>query len=233
MDACSNLTSPNSCKHRLAFNLRLQHVKRPGPRNGECFVAKVSTEMGELSVPTKAPERSATAEKEETDIPTYPYGPPTPPKSWLFAGLGYGYGVGCATGPVFGIGVGIGPRGIQFGAGASIVGAFCGVGFAAGGILGQGSAYVPYGFNSSFFLAPRFVMLEQMAELYRLRSRRKNQTFPAAPSGAPVEPQSPHPQRPRKRAMDSMWPPVLRRWWHNTLNDFRGGKGVQKNAPQS
>jgi hypothetical protein len=194
-------------------------------------MAKVSTEMGELSVPT-TPERSAIAEKEETNVPSYPYGPPTPPKSWLFAGLGYGYGVGCATGPVFGIGVGIGPRGVQFGAGASIVGAFCGVGFAGGGIIGQGSAYVPYGFNSSFFLAPRFVMLEQMAELYRSRSRQKKQTFPAAHSDAPFEPQSLRPQRPRKRAVDSMWPPVLRRWWRKTLNDFRGGEGVQGNAPQ-
>lgn len=100
---------------------------------------------------------------------SYPYSLPSPPKSWLFGGLGYGYGIGCSVGPVFGLGVGMSPAGVQFGAGALPVGVFCGVGLAAGAIAGQGSAYVPYGFTSGFFLAPRFVMLEGMADIYRER----------------------------------------------------------------
>jgi hypothetical protein len=126
----------------------------------------------------------------------YPYSLPSPPKAWLFGGLGYGYGVGCGAGPVFGLGVGLSPGGVQFGAGVSPVGVFCGVGLAAGLVAGQGSAYVPYGLSSSFFLAPRFVMLEGMADLYRARrAKRRERSKPR-----------------RGRAMDSMWPPALRNW---------------------
>lgn len=129
---------------------------------------------------------------------SYPYSLPSPPKSWLFGGLGYGYGIGCSVGPVFGLGVGMSPGGVQFGAGALPVGVFCGVGLAAGAIVGQGSAYVPYGFTSGFFLAPRFVMLEGMAEIYRDRMAKRRAVSDAKRMTR------------RHEATSSTWPRALR-----------------------
>jgi hypothetical protein len=139
----------------------------------------------------------------------YPYSLPSPPKSWLFGGLGYGYGIGCSAGPVFGLGVGISPAGVQFGSGISPLGVFCGVGLAAGAIVGQGSAYVPFGWTSGFFLAPRFVMLEGMADLYRSRMDTKHKR--------------------RNRAMDSMWPGVLR----NRVRNWLRHRGVLRDSEVS
>lgn len=114
-------------------------------------------------------------EKQEYDSESerYPYSLPPPPKSWLFAGLGYGYGIGCVVGPAMGIGVGVTPSGVTFGGGPSAFGAFCGVGVAVGGLGGHGNAYVPFGFNTSFSLAPRFIMFEKSAELWRKRNRER------------------------------------------------------------
>jgi hypothetical protein len=204
---------------------RLIHGHDSSLSEGEMLMSQINSKTEpSVTSPSIAEAISDPGERVVRDTPLSPYGLPTPPKSWLFAGLGYGYGVGCTIGPTFGIGVGFGPRGVQFGAGATIVGAFCGVGFAGGAIIGEGSAYVPYGLNSSFFLAPRFVMLEQMAELYRARSRQKKQRLPVETSGERAEADPPDEDRPssrapRNRAIDSMWPPAMRRWWRNVLQN--------------
>mmetsp|Transcript_8198 Transcript_8198/g.24676 ORF Transcript_8198/g.24676 Transcript_8198/m.24676 type:complete len:183 (-) Transcript_8198:197-745(-) len=107
---------------------------------------------------------------ENTDVPPelYPYGLPHPPKLFAFGGTGWGYGLGCTVGPFFGIGVGYGaPGGVLFGAGTG-AGAVCGVGFGSGLILGAGTAYVPIGFNFSWFYAPKYIRLERFLENVRI-----------------------------------------------------------------
>jgi hypothetical protein len=117
-------------------------------------------------------------------------------------------GVGCAIGPCFGIGVGMSPRGVRFGAGAS-AGIFCGVGAAGGGLVGTGSAYLPFGLNSSFFLAPRFAWLEAMADLYAERAREKRIQR----------------RKGRGRAFDTMWPRPMRDF---VLNAVKAAKRVRR-----
>lgn len=159
-------------------------------------VSPADTSAGAALIPQDDQDRTHIGQADALEL--YPYSLPSPPKSWLFGGLGYGYGVGCSVGPVFGLGVGVSPAGVQFGSGVLPFGVFCGVGLAAGGIVGQGSAYVPYGITSGFFLAPRFVMLEGMAEIYRERMAKRRARSIARRNTR------------RDRAMDSMWPRVLR-----------------------
>lgn len=103
----------------------------------------------------------------------YPYSLPAPPKSYFFGGTGWGFGLGCGVGPFFGIGVGFGvPYGVVFGAGPGL-GAVCGVGFGSGVILGSGSAYIPFGFASSLFYAPRLWSAEKAVDVWRKRALQK------------------------------------------------------------
>lgn len=163
--------------------------------------------------PAIASEKVDSVEKEDDsfDAPTVveqvQYSLPPPPQSWLFGGLGYGYGLGCAVGPCFGVGVGISPLGVQFGAGATLPGIFCGVGLAAGAIVGEGKAYVPIGLNSSFFYAPRFMWFEHVADLHRRRAERRRRNAPGS--------------RSRSRAIDTMWPSPVRRMWASFLERFK------------
>ena len=90
------------------------------------------------------------------------YGLPAPPRSFMFAGGGWAYGIGCGVGPFLGVGVAM-ANGVLFGAGTGI-GAFCGVGFGAGAIVGNGSAYVPYGVNTSYVVKEPWIAVVLLTE---------------------------------------------------------------------
>lgn len=104
---------------------------------------------------------------------SYPYGAPPPPKSYVFAGVGWVFGCGCTIGgPFFGVGSGYAlkavgasgwfalPRPVAvFGSGIG-AGAVCGIGFSAGLVAGLGNGYVPIGLWVPFQFAPRFLRLE-------------------------------------------------------------------------
>ena len=114
---------------------------------------------------------------------SYPYGPPPPPRSYVFAGSGWAFGLGCSFGgPFFGVGAGYSLLGggggggggnalisllphpvVVFGAGGG-VGAVCGVGFGSGMVAGVGTGFVPIGFWAAFQFAPRFLGLEIAVE---------------------------------------------------------------------
>lgn len=80
-------------------------------------------------------------------LPPY-YGPPSPPRNYVLAGIGWAYGVGCGAGPFFGMGIAVNRR-IVFGAGAG-VGVYCGIGFGAGAVMGSGTGFVPIGLISRY-----------------------------------------------------------------------------------
>jgi len=101
----------------------------------------------------------------------FPYGLPAPPRAYSFLGFGWGHGAGCSVGPFLGIGAGFGfPTGVIFGAGAGL-GAVCGAGFGGGFLVGSGAAYVPFGFNQSFFYSPKFIRLERWMETWKIQGR--------------------------------------------------------------
>lgn len=85
------------------------------------------------------------ASSRDTAATSY-YSRPTPPRTFLQAGLGWTYGIGCGAGPYFGMGVAVDRR-IVFGAGLG-AGLFCGIGFGAGALVGAGSGFVPIGWTS-------------------------------------------------------------------------------------
>jgi hypothetical protein len=118
---------------------------------------------------------------------------------------------------VLGIGVGLTPRGVHFGAGASAVGAFCGVGMSGGLLAASGSAYVPFGLNSSFFLAPRFAWLEAMADLYGERARGKRERQRKAA---------------KRRAFYTMWPRPMKMFVLDALKAAKQARSRARSGPR-